>query len=116
MMSRIGSWMLGGAALLLTASTALAVDPSIKCETDKLRLIAKYTACRLNAEADAARAFGTPDFSKCESSFLAGWTKAEARARAKGVACWTEGDAEVVKGSIDSHTGSLAENLGGGDK
>jgi hypothetical protein len=108
--------MLSGAVLLITASGALAIDPSIKCETDKLRLVAKYTACRLNAEADAAREFGTPDFSKCESSFLAGWTKAEARARSKGAPCWTEGDAEVVKGSIDSHTGSLAENLGGGDQ
>ena len=113
MLSRLGCWMLGG-GLLLAASSALAVDPSIKCESDKLRLAAKYTACRLTAEADAAREFTTPVFDKCENSYLAGWAKAEARARAKGAPCWTEGDASVVKGDIDAHTGSLAEALAGG--
>lgn len=112
MTKRIGSWMMAG-VVLLAASAAAAIDPSIKCETDKLRLVAKYTACRLSAEADAARAFKLPVFDKCENSFLAGWAKAEARARAKGAPCWTEGDAEVVKGDVDAHTGSLAENLGG---
>ena len=113
MLSRLGCWMLGG-GLLLAASSALAVDPSIKCESDKLRLAAKYTACRLSAEADAAREFTTPVFDKCENSYLTGWAKAEARARAKGAPCWTEGDASVVKGDIDAHTGSLAEALAGG--
>lgn len=113
MMGRSG-WMMVGGGLLLVASTALAVDPAIKCETDKLRLAAKYTACRLQAEATAAREFTTPQFDKCENSYLLGWAKAEQRARTKGAPCWTEGDASVVKGDIDAHTGSLAESLGGG--
>jgi hypothetical protein len=102
-----------GASLLVAASAASAIDPAIKCETDKLKLAAKYTACRLAAEADAARGFTAPTFSKCENSYLLGWQKAESRARAKGAPCWSEGDAEVVKGDIDAHTGSLAEALGG---
>ena len=112
MMSRLGCWMLG-AGLLVAASAASAIDPSIKCESDKLKLAAKYTACRLAAEADAIREFTTPSFTKCENSYLSGWDKAESRARAKGAPCWTEGDAEEVKGDIDAHTGSLAESLGG---
>lgn len=114
MSSRIGCWMVGVAVLLGTASAAVAIDPSIKCETDKLRLVAKYTACRLAAEADATRTFKRPEFTKCENSFVAGWAKAEGRARAKGAPCWTEGDGDVVKGSVDAHTGNIAENLGGG--
>lgn len=113
MTKRLGCWVLGS-GLLFAASSALAIDPSIKCESDKLRLAAKYTACRLSAEANAAREFAAPVFDKCESSYLSGWTKAEDRARAKGVPCWTEGDASVVKGDIDAHTGSLAEALAGG--
>ena len=66
------------------------------------------------AEADAARDFTAPIFDKCENSYLLGWAKAEERARAKGAPCWTEGDASVVKGDIDAHTGSLAESLSGG--
>lgn len=113
MMSKLGCVMVGS-GLLLFASAALAVDPSIKCEADKLRLAAKYTACRLQAEADAAREFTAPVFDKCENSYLLGWAKAEERARTKGAPCWTEGDASVVKGDIDAHTGSLAESLAGG--
>jgi hypothetical protein len=100
-----------GVGFLLVASAAPAIDPSIKCQTDKLRLAAKYTACRLAAEADAARTFALPDFGSCGNRYLAGWAKAEARARSKGAPCWKEGDAEVVKGDIDAHTGSLAERL-----
>jgi len=113
MLGRLGCWMVGG-GLLFAASAAMATDPSIKCQTDKLRLISKYTACRLAAEADAARSFSLPEFDSCESSYLAGWAKAEARARAKGAPCWTEGDADVVKSGVDSHLDSLAESLAGG--
>ncbi|MBX3027796.1 hypothetical protein KF840_23115 [bacterium] len=113
MVSRLGCVMVGS-GLLFAASAALAVDPAIKCESDKLRIAAKYTTCRLSAAADAARAFSRPTFDKCESSFLVAWDKAEERARTKGAPCWTEGDASVVKGDIDAHTGSLAESLSSG--
>ena len=113
MVRTFGCWMMG-AGLLLAASAALATDPSIKCQTDKLRLAAKYTTCRLAAEAEAARTFSLPDFTGCESSYEAGWKKAEDRARAKGAPCWTEGDADVVKSDIDSQTDFLAQSLSGG--
>ena len=101
-------------AAMMVASSALAIDPSIKCQSDKLRLAAKYTACRLNAEAQAARDFAAPDFTKCTNKYRAGWEKAEARALSKGAPCWTSGDAEAVQGDIDAHTGGLAESLGYG--
>jgi hypothetical protein len=100
--------------MLLGASSASAIDPAVKCQSDKLRLAAKYTACRLEAEAEAAREFDTPDFGKCKDAYLSGWQKAEARARSRGTQCWTRDDAEAVEGDIDAHTGALAEWLGGG--
>ncbi len=111
MTSSLGKWMMG-VAVVLSATAASAVDPAIKCQSDKLRLAAKYTVCRLNAESDAARSFGEADFSKCAADYLAGWAKAEARATAKGAPCWTNGDAEAVQGDIDAHTSSLASSLG----
>ncbi len=115
-MGRFAGWMVA-VAVVLSASAAAAVDPSIKCQSDKLRLAAKYMVCRLNAEAGAARTFSTPDFGKCGKKFLAGWEKAERRAMGKGVPCWTTGDAEQVKGSIDAHTSGLASALdNGGDE
>lgn len=113
MVGRLECVMLG-CGLLFAASAARAVDPAIKCESDKLRIAAKYTACRLSVEADATRAFTRPTFDKCENSYLIAWDKAEERARAKGAPCWTEGDASVVKGDIDAHTASLAKSLGNG--
>lgn len=107
----LGPWMMG-AVMLLTATAASAIDPAVKCQSDKLRLAAKYTVCRLSAEADAARSFGAPDFSRCAADYLAGWQKAEARATAKGAPCWTNGDAAAVQGDIDAHTTGLAVSLG----
>ncbi|MEO8605148.1 MAG: hypothetical protein ABI629_21450 [bacterium] len=99
--------------VFLAAPSAWAIDPAIKCQSDKLRLAAKYMTCRLNAEAAAARDFDTPDFSKCVSAYLGAWKKAEARAAAKGTHCWTSNDAEVVKDDIDTQADSLAGWLSG---
>lgn len=99
--------------MLLGASSASAIDPAIKCQSDKLRLAAKYTACRLEAEAAAARTFAQPDFRKCKNAYLSGWQKAETRARSRGTYCWTRDDAELIEGDIDAHTAALAEWLGG---
>ena len=112
MSARTTGWMVT-LAILLGASSASAIDPAIKCQSDKLRLAAKYITCRLNAEAGAARDFAEPSFAKCTSDYLDGWKKAETRAIAKGTHCWTSGDASVVQGDIDAHTGALAEWLAG---
>lgn len=114
-MGRIAGWCLA-VAVVATASAASATDPSVKCQTDKLRLAAKYMVCRLNAEASAARSFSEVDYGSCAQKFLAGWEKAERRAVSKGVPCWTTGDAEQVKGSIDAHTSNLASALDNGGK
>ena len=100
--------------LVLSASSALAMDPAIKCQTQKLKAAAKYTACRLKAEADAARHFAAPDFGKCDATFAADWQSAEARALAQGAPCWTSGDAATVQADITAQTEALSDALAGG--
>jgi hypothetical protein len=109
----MGKWI-AVTALLLSASSASAVDPAIRCQADKLKVAAKYTFCRLKAEADAARAFATPDFSKCDTAFSAGWQQAEARALGKGAPCWTSGDQATVQADLAAQSGALANHLAGG--
>jgi hypothetical protein len=100
--------------LVLCASSALAMDPAIKCQTQKLKAAAKYTACRLQAEADAARHFASPDFSTCDAIFAADWHKAEVRALAQGTPCWTTGDGTAVQADITAQTDALSDALAGG--
>jgi hypothetical protein len=114
-MERMTRWMMM-LTVLLCASSASAIDPAIKCQADKLRLAAKYVACRLNAEAVAARAFSEPSFDKCSSDFLTGWSKAEDRTLGKGTPCWTMNDASSVKSDLDGDTGALANWLSGAGK
>jgi len=111
-MVTMGKWV-ALSALLLSASSASAMDPAIRCQADKLKIAAKYTFCRLKAEADAARTFAAPEFAKCDAAFAAGWAQAESRALGKGTPCWTSGDASVVQGDLAEQSGALADHLAG---
>lgn len=108
----MGKWI-AIAGVLLSASSAAAVDPAIRCQADKLKVAAKYTFCRLKAEAEAAKSFGEPDFAKCDAAFSAGWQQAESRALSKGTPCWTSGDQAGVQGDLAAQSGALADHLAG---
>jgi hypothetical protein len=107
---------IGVLVLLLSAVSALAMDPAIRCQTQKLKAAAQYSACRLKAEADAARRFAPPEFDKCDATFAAVWQKAETRALAQGTPCWTTGDAAAVQADITTQTDALSDALAGGGK
>ena len=109
MRTALGMWIV--TAVVLAASTASAMDPATRCQVAKLKSVAKYTACRLKAEADAAKRRATPLFDRCIDSFDLAWQLAEDRAMAAGTSCWSTGDAASVRSSIDSHTTSLASSL-----
>jgi hypothetical protein len=99
------------AGVLLCSSASWAMDPSIRCQIDKLKLASKYTACRIKAAADAVKRFGSADFSPCDESFLAAWELAEARTISRGVPCWTTGDGASVQAAITAYTDNLANSL-----
>jgi hypothetical protein len=104
------SWMLAG-AILFASTAALALDPAIKCQAKKLKLVGKYTFCRMLVEAKAARARKAPDFSRCDEKFGAKWEEAEARASAKGIPCWTSEDAASIQEAAASFSDSAAAAL-----
>jgi hypothetical protein len=103
-------WAVMG-AVLMSSGTALAVDPAVKCEAEKLKAAGKYAFCRMHAEAKASAKFEAPDFSKCDAAFDQKWQQAESRAVAKGTSCWTMGDATTIQGATADYTDSVADSL-----
>lgn len=97
------------AALMLSATVALAADPGPTCEASKLGTTAKYASCRLSAESKAAKA-GTPaDYSKCSlDKFTAAETKGEGM-------CPSNDDQSSVGNFLDACTDAVTTALSGGD-
>ncbi len=103
-------WALIG-SVVLWSTAALAVDPAIKCEADKLKAAGKYAMCRMQVQAKAVRAFATPDFSKCDAQFETQWQQLETRALEQGTSCWTMGDAQAIQTETAAHTDAVATAL-----
>lgn len=98
-------------ALVISATTALALDPALKCESSKLKTAGKYSFCRLNAESKAAKTGGMPDFSRCDDTFSFKWQRAETNG---GGVCLSNGDEAALKTFITQHTDDVAAALAGG--
>ncbi|MGH7786901.1 MAG: DUF1566 domain-containing protein [Candidatus Binatia bacterium] len=58
---------------LCAAQAAWSATVAQRCESGKLTVAAKYSACRLKAEAKAVKKGTAADFSKCDSKFAAKW-------------------------------------------
>ncbi len=104
--------LLACAVLALHASSTLALDPDVKCESLKLKFAGKYAFCRLGAESKAVKKNVAPDFTKCDSKFSDKWTKIETKAGA-GI-CPSEGDAGSIAARITADANDLATLLAGG--
>ncbi len=94
------------------AIPANAADPTVKCESGKLKEASKYGACRLKTEAKAVNKGAAANFSRCELKFADKWNKVESKA-GPGV-CPTEGDAVSIDDRITSDTDEIATLLAGG--
>lgn len=103
-------WAVAG-VVLMSSGAALAVDPAVKCEAQKLKIAGKYAFCRMQAEAKANAKFEAPDFSKCDAGFEQKWQDAESRAVTQGTTCWTMGDATLIQGATADYTDSVAGSL-----
>jgi hypothetical protein len=101
------------ALMIVSASTALAVDPAIRCQAAKLKAASKYTNCRLMAAAAAARHFDLPDYTRCDANFSSDWARAEKHALGQGSPCWSMNDGATVQADITLHTDALAGALAG---
>lgn len=87
----------GAALLLAPALAAAAIDPAAKCQAVKLKLSAKYAACRLIEESKAIKGGTVPDFTTCETKLSEGWAKVEA---AYPTECPTLGDLGLVEETL----------------
>ncbi|MHC4995583.1 MAG: Lcl C-terminal domain-containing protein [Planctomycetota bacterium] len=95
----------------LSVTPAQAVEPAAKCESGKLKVSSKYSACRLKADAKAALKGGEADYSKCESKFSGKWASTEAKG---GGACPTNDDEIAMDARITTDAAEIATLLAGG--
>lgn len=110
-MRNVVVWCAAAAVVLLSSWPSLAMDPSVRCQVDKLKISSKYIACRLKSEAKAAKRFRAPEMDDCDAAFYAAWNAAEERSLARGIACFTTGDAAAVQASLAAYCDSLAHGL-----
>jgi len=80
--------------LATVVSPALALDPAVKCEADKLKTAASFTSCLLKADSKAVKKNIPADYSKCEQKLSDKWASIEAKA---GGACPPGGDLATVE-------------------
>ena len=104
-------WSAVVAAVLLYSSAGFAMDPSVRCQVDKLKISSKYITCRLKSEAQAVKRFRAPEVDECDAAFYVAWNAAEERSLARGIACFTTGDAAAVQASLASYCDGLAHGL-----
>lgn len=100
-----------GAALLAPVA-ARAMDPAVKCESDKLKAVGKYAYCRLLEQSKAARSFDVPDFSKCDAAFAEKWDEMEQKAASQSTSCWTTNDAAAIQAATQGFTETIEDALG----
>jgi len=94
------------------AQTSHAVEPAVKCESAKLKEVAKYASCRLKAEAKGVQTSTAPDFSKCEGKFTPKFESLDTKFGAN--VCPTEGDEASINARITSDANDVAVLLSGG--
>lgn len=110
MIRSVRSVMSAAALFVLVPALASAATDAEKCQAAKLKEAAKYSACRLKAEAKAAKTGAAPDFTKCDAKFAPKWTGAETKA---GGACPVNGDGLAMQALITGHTDVVAAAIAG---
>jgi hypothetical protein len=109
MIARIVS--LAAVAALLVSTSAHAADPAVKCETSKLKEVAKYASCRLKAEAKGVQTATTPDFSVCEGKFTPKFESLDTKFGTN--VCPSEGDEASINARVTEDSDTLALLLSG---
>jgi hypothetical protein len=90
---------------------AWSADPTVTCESGKLKEAAKYGQCRLKEESKGVKKGVAPDFTKCESKFSLKWQKVETKGAGL---CPTNGDEAAIDQRITDHADDVAVLLSGG--
>jgi hypothetical protein len=99
-----------GVALLLATSVSAGPTDAQKCEADKLKRTALYSACRLKAESKAVKTGDPAGYAKCDEKIVEKFTAAETK---YGVECPTNGDVADIQSQATADTDFLALKLTG---
>jgi hypothetical protein len=97
--------------ILISSTGALAADPAVKCESGKLKVSSKYSACRLKADAKAVSKGEAADYTNCVSKYSDKWDKTEMKAEG---ACPSEADKASINARITTDAAEIATLLAGG--
>ena len=96
---------------VLSVTPSQAIEPAVKCESGKLKISSKYSACRLKADAKGVKKGEDPDYTKCEDKFSDKWGKTEEKAGAGN--CPSEGDKESMGARITANSDEIVTLLSG---
>ena len=108
---RVSIILIGLGLMLGLPTNVQAVEPDIKCESDKIKTAGKYTGCLMGTYSKAVKKGEVPDFTKCDSKYSAKWKKVESKA---GGACPTEGDEAAIQARMTGDANDIVTLLGGG--
>lgn len=101
--------LLATTLLILTSAVAAhATTPSRSCQAAKLKAVAKYTLCRLKADAKAVKTDSLADYSRCDLKIAGKWPTVD------GIDCPAMGDLAAVQEEATMCTSSLQNSIGGG--
>ncbi|TDI95755.1 MAG: hypothetical protein E2O73_14355 [Deltaproteobacteria bacterium] len=106
---RVSIILIGLGLVLGFPTSAQAVDPDTKCESDKIKTAGKYSGCLMGTYSKAVKKGEVPDFTKCDSKYSAKWQKAETKA---GGACPTDGDEAAIQAQVQQCADDLVAVLG----
>lgn len=99
------------AMLLLGVGSAGALTDAEKCHSSELKVAGKYSFCRLKAEAKAVKTASPPDYSKCDESFAAKFSQADAKGMGQCPASATQAE---IQAYLTQCSDDVATALGGG--
>lgn len=105
MIKKIGAIVIG---LMLASNGAQAATDIQKCAAGKIKLAAKYTKCRLLADAKSAKTGEPADYTKCDAAQLAKWAAIEDKYDAN---CLVRGDQSAVQNDVTGATDCLVDGL-----
>lgn len=98
--------------IVLFVTATHAATPAEKCEMNKLTQSARYSMCRLKADAKAVKKGLPPDYTKCEEIFAKKWSVIEAKPGA--AECPSRGDESSMNARVTGDAAEIATLLAGG--
>jgi hypothetical protein len=107
-LSQYSATVVIAALSLLLAGRAAGLEPAAKCQAKKAKLAAVYTACRINAAAQALKTGHPPDPFICDAHLARRWQRVEAKSAG---ACPTINDLAAMQNRLTLLSAAVVSSL-----